>query len=142
MKKKLILALSLVIALVCLFAIGASAAGVTEATPETEVTLTDGTVVPLYDENGEGLIWFIKGTDENGANIYDSVVANNNTSDNATNYVTYNINSTYGTNQMHDIYIKVWNAETSAYDSIAENQIVVVNFRTFTRALVLFLTTT
>ena len=34
---------------------------------------------------------------------------------------------------MHDIYIKVWNAETSAYDSIAENQIVAINLRTLER---------
>ncbi len=130
MKKKLILALSLICIFTCLFAIGISAI---EFTTETEVTLNDGTKIPLYDENGEGLIWFIRSTDENGVNTYDSVVANNNTADNATNYVTYNVNSTYGTNQMHDIYIKVWNAETSAYDSIAENQIVAINLRTLER---------
>ena len=130
MKKKLFLALSLICIFTCLFAIGISAI---EFTTETEVTLNDGTKIPLYDENGEGLIWFILSTDENGVNTYDSVVANNNTADNATNYVTYNVNSTYGTNQMHDIYIKVWNAETSAYDSIAENQIVAINLRTLER---------
>ena len=126
--KKIILALLISMAIICLFTMGISAA---EVITETEVTLNDGTKIPLYDENGEGLIWFILSTDENGVNTYGSVAANDNTADNATNYVTYQINSTYGTNQMHDIYIKVWNAETSAYDSIAETQIVAVNFRTF-----------
>ena len=37
------------------------------------VTLEDGTVLPLYDENKEALIWYISGTDENGKNVYSSV---------------------------------------------------------------------
>ena len=127
--KKLILVLTMAVLLVCMLAIGVSAA--VTPTTETEVTLSDGATLKLYDEKGEGLIWFILSTDENGVNTYASVAANRNTADNATSYVTYSINSTYGTNQMHDIFIKYWNAETKAYESYGEGTIVVANFRTF-----------
>ena len=134
MKKKILLFIAIIATLMCLFAISSSA---TEIDYSEKVTLMDGTQVELFDENKNPLLWFIVNTEtlEDGStkNTYASVSANNGTADNANSYVTYNINSTYGTNQMHDIYIKYWNAETSAYESIAENQIVVINLRGFTR---------
>ena len=132
MKKRILLVALMVAMLVCIFVLCASAA---PAPTETSVTLKDGTTVPLYDENGEGLIWFIVDTDENGKNIYSSVPANKNTADNASNYITYGINSTYGTNQMHDMYINYWDAEAQAYVSYgkdnSEKRVVVMNMRTF-----------
>ena len=128
MKKKLLAMLFVMVVLVFALAITSSAIDYAE-----KVTLKDGTVLPLYNESNESLIWFVTGTDENGAKIYDSVAVNNGTADNATNYVTYNINSTYGKNQMHDVYIKRWNSETSTYDSYNEGAIAIFNVATLTR---------
>ena len=129
--KKLLLIIVLALMLVSVFVVTANATGVTEVTPETQVKLLDGTVLDIYDESGEGLIWFVVSTDESGVNTYASVPVNKITADNVSSYVTYNINSTYGTNQMHDIYIKYWNGES--YVSIAESLIVVANLRTLER---------
>ncbi len=130
MKKKIFLTLLIVSMLVCLFAISANA---TTIDYNEKVTLADGTELSLYDENQQSLIWFVVGTDENGTNIYSSVSVNNNTADNANSYVTYNINSTYGTNQLHDVYIKYWNAETQAYVSYSDGDIAVLNLSTLQR---------
>ena len=54
--KKIFLLLTLTAMLVCLFAISVSA-----ATPNTEgesVTLDDGTVCPIWDTDGDALIWY------------------------------------------------------------------------------------
>ena len=56
MKKKIFLALAISLLLVCLFAVGVCA-----ATPNTEgetFTLSDGTVLPIWDTDGNGLIWY------------------------------------------------------------------------------------
>lgn len=37
------------------------------------VTLGDGTVIPIFDENKEALIWYISGKDEAGKNTYSSI---------------------------------------------------------------------
>ncbi len=130
MKKKLFLALILCALLSCLFVIGV---GAEAKIADKTATLSDGTVLDLFDENGDGLIWYIFSTDENGVNTYKSVAVNDNTKDNATSYVTYNVNSTYGTNQMHDIYINYWDADNSKYVSYAEGTIVVANLSTLQR---------
>ena len=72
MKKKLLLLTVLVIALTCIFAISVSA-----AEPDTTkecVTLSDGTVCPLWDTEGDALIWYITSTTD-GVNTYASVKA-------------------------------------------------------------------
>ena len=74
MKKKLFLVVLMVAIMVCAFAISASA-----ATPDTEgetVTLTDGTVLPLWDTDGDALIWYVA-TDntEDGYAAYDYIKA-------------------------------------------------------------------
>ncbi|MBO5379315.1 MAG: leucine-rich repeat protein [Clostridia bacterium] len=130
MKKKLFLALILCALLTCLFVIGV---GAEAKIADKTATLSDGTVLDLFDENGDGLIWYIFSTDENGVNTYKSVAVNDNTKDDATSYVTYNVNSTYGTNQMHDIYINYWDAENSKYVSYGEGTIVVANLSTLQR---------
>lgn len=66
--KKIFLLLTLTAVLVCLFAISASA-----ATPNTNgesVTLDDGTVCPIWDTDGDALIWY-KST-ANTADGYDN----------------------------------------------------------------------
>ena len=44
-----------------------------------QVTLSDGTVLPLFDENKEALVWYISGTNEEGKNVYSSVRTDNGT---------------------------------------------------------------
>ena len=44
-----------------------------------QVTLSDGTVLPLFDENKEALVWYISGTDEEEKNVYSSVRTDNGT---------------------------------------------------------------
>ena len=124
--KKFLITLLLVATLVCALAIGVSA---TEVDYNEKATLLDGTVLPIYDENQNPLIWFIKDETAEGADKYASVPNNRNTADNATSYVTYNINSTYGKNQLHDVYIKYWDAESGAYVSYGEDKVVVYNLR-------------
>ena len=75
MKRKLFLAFVLVIAFALTFAIVALADTVHNETTvdySATVTLSDGTVLPLYDESNEALIWYISGT-EGGKNVYSSV---------------------------------------------------------------------
>ena len=75
MKKKLLLLTVLVIALTCIFAISVSAAE-PDTTKET-FTLTDGTVLPIWDTDGNGLIWYASTNNtEDGFANYD-YVANN-----------------------------------------------------------------
>jgi len=78
MKKKLFL--TLVMALV--FALALTIAAFAEVVHDEsnvdyneKVTLLDGTVLPLFDENKDALIWYISGTDENGNPIYTSILA-------------------------------------------------------------------
>ena len=72
--KKIFLLLTLTAVLVCLFAISASA-----ATPNTEgesVTLDDGTVCPIWDTDGDALIWYKSTANtEDGYAAYDYVKA-------------------------------------------------------------------
>ena len=129
MKKKLLLLALMVIVLTCIFALSISAV---EIDYNEKATLSDGTVLPIYDENQNPLIWFIKDDTATGMDRYASVPTNRNTADNATSYVTFNINSTYGENQLHDIYIKYWDAATSSYISYGEGTQVVCNYRGLT----------
>ncbi|MBQ3018421.1 MAG: leucine-rich repeat protein [Clostridia bacterium] len=75
MKKKLIIMLSIVAVLACLFAITAFAAD-----PDNNgktVTLSDGTVCALYDTEGNPLLWYITSTDaDTGAKTYAHIAAN------------------------------------------------------------------
>ena len=83
MKKRILLAVSMVMMLVCVLAISAGAASTTGVIDYAETaTLTDGTVLPIYDEDKNPLIWYISGTEtvtvdgvETTKNIYSSVVS-------------------------------------------------------------------
>ena len=83
MKKKILLLLSMVIMLACVLAISISAASTTgNIDYNEEVTLADGTVLPIYDENRNPLIWYISGTKTESVegedvtkNVYSSVVS-------------------------------------------------------------------
>ena len=75
MRRKLFSAFILVIAFTMMFAVVAFAESVhNENTVDYNATvmLDDGTVLPLYDENKEALIWYISGTD-GGKNVYSSI---------------------------------------------------------------------
>ena len=74
MKKKLLLALLVVMSLVCLFAISVCAESVHEGKVDlaATVTLSDGTVLDLFDAEGNALIWYV---DANSATGYSSVRA-------------------------------------------------------------------
>lgn len=96
MKKKIFLLVAMVAMLACLFAISAFAA--TPDTTKETFTLENGTVLPIWDTDGNGLIWY-KSTlnaDDGYAN-YDYV--HNNQKDNSqTPYISYGTWSggTYG----------------------------------------------
>lgn len=74
MKKRIVFTMLALAMLVCLFAISVSAAE-PDASGET-VTLADGTVCPIWDTEGNGLIWYVASTDDAGVNTYAYVVAN------------------------------------------------------------------
>ncbi len=78
MKKKLFLTIIMATVLVLVLAFAVSADSVhNENTVDysATVTLGDGAVLRLYDENKEALIWYIDGTDEGGKTKYSSVRA-------------------------------------------------------------------
>ena len=83
MKKRILLAVSMVMMLVCVLAISAGAVSTTgNIDYEEKATLKDGTVLPIYDEDKNPLIWYISGTEtvtvdgvETTKNIYSSVVS-------------------------------------------------------------------
>ena len=111
MKKKLLLVLSMVAMLVCAFVLTAYAAE-PDATGET-VTLADGTKCPIWDTEGNGLIWYITSTDDAGVNTYAYVSA----TDPSVDYY----NGWSGGNQMNTVKITV---NDTTYDV---SSMVVVN---------------
>ena len=105
--------------LVCLFAISVSAAE-PDASSET-VTLADGTKCPIWDTEGNGLIWYVTATDDAGVNTYAYVVANSSAVDYVGSWTgtvygqtVYEVNKinitvdgvTYGTDKMAVINLK------------------------------------
>lgn len=84
MKRKLLLTLVMVVALACALAMLAGAVSTTgNIDYDEKATLVDGTVLPIYDENNNPLLWYISGTttetNESGEtvtkNVYSSVVS-------------------------------------------------------------------
>ena len=76
MKKKLLLSFVLAIVFALTLTVVAFADSIhNENTVDynEKAILADGTVLPIYDENKEALIWYISGKDENGNNIYTSI---------------------------------------------------------------------
>ncbi|MBO5262610.1 MAG: leucine-rich repeat protein [Clostridia bacterium] len=65
MKKKILLMLSMVAVLACVFALAVSAESVHSGKVDLNatVTLDDGTVCNLFDSNGNALIWFKNGSE-------------------------------------------------------------------------------
>ncbi|MBR2296328.1 MAG: leucine-rich repeat protein, partial [Clostridia bacterium] len=98
MKRKILILMALVVAIVCMLAISVSA-----AEPNNEgktVTLADGTVCALYDTDGNPLIWYITSTDaDTGAKTYAYIAAN----DSAVDYY----NGWNGGDQLNSIKITV-----------------------------------
>ena len=79
--KKLLLLSVIALALTLLFATAVFADVVHDESNvdyDEKVTLSDGKVLPLFDENKEALVWYISGTDENGDRIYKSILAQDN----------------------------------------------------------------
>ncbi len=115
--KKLFLILSLALLMCCMLALAVSAA---PDESREKVTLTDETVLPLWDEDGSGLIWYINGTDaETGKNTY-AYVSNLQKDTTQSVYVKYTLaSSTY----LNGISI-VDNGTT-----YAKTEIVVANFQ-------------
>ena len=74
MKKKLLLLTVLVIALTCIFAISVSAAE--PDTSKETVQLKDSTVLPIWDTDGDALIWYKSTVNtEDGYANYDYIKA-------------------------------------------------------------------
>lgn len=121
MKRKLIIALIFALSVFCLLAVGVSA---TEINYSEKATLHDNTVLPIYNEENEGLIWFITSTDENGVNTYASVAANQTTKVDGESYVSYSTQN-YGKIQLKGITVHYYNG--SEYVDITK--VVVCNLR-------------
>ena len=107
MKKKLLLVVAMVIALASLLAVSVFADSVHASVDKAEkVTLSDGTVLNLFDAEGDALIWYIDANAESG---YSSIKAQSNTEGGP--FVDYQVNSwaswTHGTmaNQVDKILI-------------------------------------
>ena len=129
MKKKIFLFLFLTFLLACSFAILVSATGIDYS---EKATLADGTVVPVYDNNYNPLIWFVSGVDADGEKIYESVPNNRNEANQQNDtYVTYTIASG---NQLQNINIHIYNEVTGEYEVTTEDttEVVVFNMRGLT----------
>ena len=129
MKRKILIVFLGIFIFACLFATSVFAT----VNYEETATLADGTILPIYDENHNPLIWYVSGTDASGNNVYSSV-PNNRNEPNAANdtYVTY-VSSTGEWAQLNDIYIHTYDIETGDYVSTIDDdlQIVVLNLREF-----------
>ena len=78
MKKKLFLTvvMTLVFAVALMLAVSAESVHNENTVDYDEtVTLSDGKVLPLFDENNDALIWYIDGKDESGKNTYASILS-------------------------------------------------------------------
>ena len=129
MKRKLITVFFCALLFAWIFAISAFGA----VNYSEMATLADGTVLPIYDEAHNPLIWFVSGTDQEGNNIYSSVPNNRNEpNENHDTYVTY-VSTTGTWAQLTDIYIHTYNEETGEYVSVIDDnlKIVVLNLREF-----------
>ncbi len=115
MKKKLFLALAISIMLVCFFAISISAA---EPNYDGEkVTLDDGTVCPLWDTDGNPLIWYVT-----SSTTVDNVTTKTYAYVDATSSAVAYINSSNSTNQLDNVTITVDGTD------YAKTTIAVANF--------------
>ena len=113
--------LTMVMLLACFFAISVFA---NESNDEF-VTLADGKKLPLWDDDGSGLIWYISGTDAEGNNTYDCV---SNLKQSATSGEAYVV---YTSKVESEIYysmtgITIYDKDGNSYD---KTKIVVVNFQ-------------
>lgn len=126
--KKLFLMALLTALVACFMVVGVNA----EIDYSEKATLADGTVVPIYDENSNPLIWYVSGVDAEGNKLYSSVPNNRNEANgNNDTYVTYTINKSYGT-QLENINYHIFNG--TGYDVYTEDTLetVVVNLRGLT----------
>ena len=120
MKRKILFTVAFVFALVALLIVSASAA--TPDTSKETVTLGDGTVCALWDTDGNPLIWYVTGTDEEtGDKIYAYVAAN----DSAVDYYASYTNSTGGIT-WHQITTITINANNATYNA---SKIAVLNMK-------------
>lgn len=108
MRRKLLLTSFMVAILICAFALVASAQAAPDTSRET-FTLSDGTVLPIWDVEGNGLIWYKStiNTDDGYAN-YD-YVHNNQTDSSQTPYITHGLwsGSSYGASAYQTGEIKI-----------------------------------
>ena len=77
MKKKIFLTfvMSVIFALTFVLMVSAATHAGKEVDTNATVTLDDGTVCNMFDSEGNSLIWYISGTDEEGKNVYSSIRA-------------------------------------------------------------------
>jgi hypothetical protein len=129
MKRKILIVFLGIFVFTCLFTISVFAT----VNYEETATLADGTILPIYDENHNPLIWYVSGVDAEGKNTYKSV-PNNRNEPNASNdtYVTY-VSTTGTWAQLKEIYIHTYDDEADEYVSCVDDnlQIVVLNLRGF-----------
>ena len=120
MKKRIALILTMVLALVCVFAVSVFADSVHANVDKSQtVTLDDGTVCNLFDSEGNALIWFMNGSELQSIRADDSRMIYT-----AGSY-TFNVgNSTVGTKTAYEV-INIQIALESG--TIEKSKIVVLN---------------
>ena len=132
MKKRILLIALMIAMLVCVFVISASAA--TPDNSREKVKLDDGQELAIWATDGSGLIWYIQGTDESGANVY-ACVSNLEQDTTLSTYIKYsNVwkNDSTGYYQLNQHGIKIYEKGANSDGSDKEyaiDTIVVANFR-------------
>lgn len=127
MKKILIMSM-VIAALVCVLSLSV---GAVKYDYNESATLSDGTVLPIYDENNNPLIWWVSGADENGQKQYSSV-PNNRTEPNENNDPYVKIDLTTGQwAQITQINIFIYDEANGEYVVYNEKtlDVMVMNLR-------------
>ena len=118
MKKKIIFIVALCIMLICMLAIAVSAESVhNESTVNYDetVTLDDGTVCNLFDENGNALIWFRNG------GVLQSIRADDTEAGEDGNYVSYVLPSAGYTSFFANVNIHIGSTKIEIKDIVVFN---------------------
>ncbi len=119
--RKLLITLIMTLALALTFSLVVLADSVhneTNVDYNETVTLGDGTVLPIFDENKEALIWYISGKDDSGKNTYSSIRADD------PQVIYYSETWCEVTSTRIDLY----DAETDTVTKISSSKFVVINW--------------
>ena len=128
MAKKLFITFCLAVTLIMALALITGAVSTLDEIDYDETfTLSDGTVLPIYDGDKNPLIWYVKDAEASGMDKYASVPTNRREGNEAKDdYAGFNINSMYGDTQLHDIYVNRYDEAQGKYVRYNEDSVVFV----------------